>query len=88
MDIENEIPLTRLDENQKGEIAFIRGSQKIVKRLSDLGLIPMSEVLVMRKTMMRGPIEVYVKRTTLAIAHDIAENIFVKLKSNTKIKKN
>jgi DtxR family Mn-dependent transcriptional regulator len=71
------ISITKLKPFQKGFIAFLSGNRKIVQRLSDLGLIRKTEVEVIRKTPLGGPIEVLVRRTTIAMARDIAENIFV-----------
>jgi len=71
------IPITDLGPDQKGKIAFIRGDCKVVQRLADLGLTLGTPVSVTRKTPMNGPIEVFVRRTKLAIDHAISENIFV-----------
>ncbi len=71
------IPITDLGPEDKGKIAFIRGDCRIVQRLSDLGLTLGTTVSVTRKAPMNGPVEVFVRRTKLAIDHAIAENIFV-----------
>ncbi len=71
------IPITDLGPQEKGTIAFIRGDCKVVQRLSDLGLTLGTTVSVTRKAPMNGPVEVFVRRTKLAIDHAIAENIFV-----------
>lgn len=71
------IPITDLGPEQQGRIAFIRGDQKVVQRLSDLGLTLGTRVAVTRKTPREGPVEVFVRRTKLAIDHAIAEKIFV-----------
>ena len=71
------LPLTTLEHDQKGKIAFIRGDCKVVQRLSDLGLTLGTTVSVTRRAPMNGPVEVFVRRTKLAIDHAIAENIFV-----------
>jgi len=73
------VPITDLKPCQKGIIAFLRGESKVIQRLSDLGLTPGTVVTLMRKTPMAGPIEVCVRRTSLAVGHDIADNIFVEL---------
>jgi DtxR family Mn-dependent transcriptional regulator len=73
----NIVPITDLVPREKGVIAFIRGDKKVVQRLSDLGLTLRTEVEMLRKAPMNGPIEVCVRRTNLAIARDIADNIFV-----------
>ena len=77
LSIESPMPLTSLMPCQKGKIAFIKGDEKIVKRLSDLGLTPKSEILIVRKSTMNGPVEVFVRKTNLAIASEIARDIFV-----------
>ena len=71
------VPVTSLGPEEKGTIAFIRGDCKVVQRLSDLGLTLGTTVSVMRKAPMNGPVEIFVRRTKLAIDHTIAENIFV-----------
>jgi DtxR family Mn-dependent transcriptional regulator len=71
------IPVTELTPDQNGKIAFIRGDCKIVQRLSDLGLTLGTNVSILKKTPMDGPVEILVRRTKLAIDHAIAENIFV-----------
>jgi len=73
----NVIPITDLCPDQQGQIAFIRGDQKVVQRLSDLGLTLGTRVAVTRKTSLGGPVEISVRRTKLAIDHAIAEQIFV-----------
>jgi len=73
----NIVSITDLKPCQKGIIAFLRGSRKVIQRLSDLGLTPGTEVTLMRQTPMSGPIELSVRRTALAVGHDIADNIFV-----------
>jgi DtxR family transcriptional regulator, Mn-dependent transcriptional regulator len=71
------IPITDLEPEQNGQIAFIRGDCKVVQRLSDLGLTLGTQVAVMKKTPMNGPVEISVRRTKLAVDHVIAENIFI-----------
>jgi len=71
------VPITDLTAQQNGTIAFIRGDCKVVQRLSDLGLTLGTTVSVTRRAPMNGPVEVFVRRTKLAIDHAIAEKIFV-----------
>jgi DtxR family Mn-dependent transcriptional regulator len=73
----NIVPITELAPCEKGIIEFLRGDKKVVQRLSDLGLTLHTEVELLRKAPMNGPIEVCVRRTNLAIAREIADNIFV-----------
>ena len=73
----NIISITDLLPEQKGKIAFIRGDSKVVQRLSDLGLTLGTSVSILRRTPGGGPVEISVRRTKLAVDHDIAENIFI-----------
>jgi DtxR family transcriptional regulator, Mn-dependent transcriptional regulator len=71
------VRITDLKPCERGVIAFLRGDRKVVQRLSDLGLTLHTEIKLLRKAPMNGPIEVCVRRTNLAIAREIADNIFV-----------
>lgn len=71
------LPVSNLEPGQKGTIAFIRGDQKVVQRLSDLGLTVKTAISLVRKTPMDGPVEIAVRKTKLAIDRAIADNIFV-----------
>ena len=71
------IPITDLEPDQKGRIAFIRGDCRVVQRLSDLGLTLGTNVSVLKKAPMDGPVEIAVRRTKLAVDHAIAGNIFI-----------
>lgn len=73
------VPITDLKPCEKGIIAFLRGDRKIVQRLSDLGLTLKTEVEMKRRAPLNGPVEVCVRRTKLAIASEIADNIFVEI---------
>jgi DtxR family transcriptional regulator, Mn-dependent transcriptional regulator len=73
------VPITDLKPCEKGVIAFLRGDKKVVQRLSDLGLTLKTEVEMMRRAPLNGPVEVCVRRTKLAIASEIADNIFVEV---------
>ncbi len=71
------VSITDLEPCEKGAIAFLRGDKKVVQRLSDLGLTLNTKVELLRKAPMNGPIEICVRRTNLAIAREIADNIFI-----------
>lgn len=71
------VPVTELGPNQNGTIAFIRGDCKVVQRLSDLGLTLGTPISLLRKTPLDGPVELFVRKTKLAVDHKIAENIFI-----------
>ena len=71
------IPVTSLVPGQKGTIAFIRGDNSVVQRLTDLGLTLKTEIKLVRKAPLLGPVEIAVRKTRLAIDHAIADHIFV-----------
>jgi DtxR family transcriptional regulator, Mn-dependent transcriptional regulator len=71
------IPVTTLQPGQKGTIAFIRGDTSVVQRLTDLGLTLKTDIQLVRKAPLSGPVEIGVRKTRLAIDHAIADHIFV-----------
>ena len=71
------VPVTSLSPGEKGTIAFIRGDNSVVQRLTDLGLTLRTEIQLVRKAPLLGPVEIAVRRTRLAIDHAIADHIFV-----------
>jgi DtxR family Mn-dependent transcriptional regulator len=74
---EHLIPVTSLAPGQKATIAFIRGDNSVVQRLADLGLTLRTDIKLVRKAPLLGPVEISVRRTRLAIDHAIADHIFV-----------
>jgi DtxR family transcriptional regulator, Mn-dependent transcriptional regulator len=74
---EHLIPVTSLKPGETGVIAFIRGDNSVVQRLTDLGLTIRSEIQLIRKAPLLGPVEIGVRKTKLAIDHAIADHIFV-----------
>ena len=71
------IPVTSLGPGQRGTIAFIRGDNNVVQRLADLGLTLKTDIQLVRKAPLHGPVEIGVRKTRLAIDHAIADHIFV-----------
>ena len=71
------VPVTALRTGQKGTIAFIRGDSSVVQRLTDLGLTLKTDIRLVRKAPLYGPVEIAVRKTRLAIDHAIADHIFV-----------
>jgi len=71
------IAISRLKENQTGTVAFIRGDNKILRRLQNLGLTSGVKIMVNRIAPLRGPIEISFRGSKLAIGDEIACNVFV-----------
>ena len=71
------IAISRLSENQGGTVAFIRGDNKVLRRLLDLGLTPGTRINVTRVAPLKGPVEIAVRGSKLALGDEIACNVFV-----------
>jgi DtxR family Mn-dependent transcriptional regulator len=74
---ENIVALSTLKENHEATIAFIRGENRVLRRLNDMGLTPGVKVSVNRIAPLKGPMEICVRGSTLAIGDEIASNVFV-----------
>ncbi|NIP67382.1 ferrous iron transport protein A [Candidatus Bathyarchaeota archaeon] len=88
-----ELPLADLREGESGIITSIRtghgraggggrGARRgwgFRKRLEDMGLTPGTEVRVMRSAPFRGPLEIRVRGSRLALGKGMAERIFVEV---------
>jgi DtxR family Mn-dependent transcriptional regulator len=71
------ISLLELKPNQAARIAFIRGGKSMLQRLCDMGLTPGTEINVARIAPLKGPVEINVRGSNLALGNRIADNIFV-----------
>ena len=78
-------PLSRLKERQEGKIAFIRGDNKVLRRLLDLGLVPGTRVRMNRVAPLKGPVEVSVRGSRLALGEEIACNVFLEPPAGDKV---
>jgi DtxR family transcriptional regulator, Mn-dependent transcriptional regulator len=75
---ENVISLAELKEKQEGPIAFIRGDKKALHRLNEMGLTPGTNIKVSRIAPLKGPVEIIVRGSRLALGDEIACNVFIK----------
>ncbi len=73
------VAVSALKENQSGTVAFIRGDNKVLRRLLDMGLTPGAKLKVNRVAPFRGPVEIAVRGSKLALGDEVACNVFVKL---------
>ena len=76
------ISISSLKEKQTGKVAFIRGDNKILRRLLDMGLTPGTKVSVNRVAPLKGPVEITVRGSKLALGEEIACNVFVEQTAN------
>ena len=71
------VSMSALKENQEGLISFIRGDNKVLRRLLDLGLTPGTKIKVSRVAPLKGPMEIACRGSRLALGDEVACNVFV-----------
>lgn len=76
--IEEIVPLSILTEGERGRIVYIYGGRGLIRRLADMGLTPGVEVVVLRKALLNGPVEISVRGTNLALGYGVAKRVFIK----------
>ena len=79
--IEETIPLADLNQEEKAKVAFIIGGRRLVKRLTEMGLTPGTELIVLRSAPFLGPIEISLRGVSLALGRGVASKVFV-MRSN------
>ena len=81
--MENNIfPLTHLKEGEAGMISSIVSGWQAAKRLADLGLTAGTQIKVIRKAQISGPLQIEIKGSKLALGKGIASKILVKQLKN------
>ncbi len=78
----NVVSMSALKEKQEGKIAFIRGDNKVLRRLLDMGLTPGTKIKVSRIAPLKGPVEIAVRGSKLALGDEIVCNVFVERLAN------
>ncbi len=74
---QNLVSICNLKGGTTAKISFIRGEHRVLQRLLDMGLTPGTSIKVERVAPLKGPIEVCVRGSKVAIGQDIAANVFV-----------
>ena len=75
-------PLSSLPEGMPAKVAFIRAGKGALQRLYDMGLTPGTKVQIVRTAPLRGPVEVSVRGSRLAVGWGLASKIFVEADSD------
>jgi DtxR family Mn-dependent transcriptional regulator len=73
--------LSNLKPGEEGTISFIRGGNRACQRLLDLGLTRGTKVRVINAAPFRGPIEVGVRGTVIALGRGLAKHVFVEMEN-------
>jgi DtxR family Mn-dependent transcriptional regulator len=71
------VSISQLKDGERGKVSFIRGGQKALRRLCDMGLTPGTEITVVKSAPFHGPLEILVRGSRLAIGRGMTEIIFV-----------
>lgn len=73
------LPLASLSIGEKGRIVSVKGGYGVVQRLADLGLTSGTEIVVIRSALFRGPIEISVRGTRIALGRGVSAKISVEV---------
>jgi Fe2+ transport system protein FeoA len=68
-------PVTSLKEDEEGVIHSISGGLSLISRLAGMGIVPGTEIKVLRNS--RGPVIVLVNNTRVALGRGQASKILV-----------
>ncbi|MEM2892821.1 MAG: metal-dependent transcriptional regulator [Candidatus Bathyarchaeia archaeon] len=71
--------LSNLRPGERGKVAFIRGGGRACQRLLDMGLTPGTSIQVINAAPFRGPMEISVRGTKIALGRGLAGRIFVEV---------
>ena len=72
--------LEKLEIGQKGTIISLTGKGPIKQRMMDMGLVPGSEVEIIRVAPLGDPIEINLKGYNLSLRRNEAKNVMVEVK--------
>ena len=76
---QNLVPIYNLKTGASAKISFIRGEHRVLQRLLDMGLTPGTSIKVERIAPLKGPVEVCLRGSKVALGQDIAANVFVEI---------
>lgn len=71
------VNISVLKECEAGQVTLIRGDNRLLRRLSDMGLVLGASVEVTRITPPKTPVEIAIRGSKMTLNRDIALNIFV-----------
>ncbi len=76
------VSMSALREKEEATVAFIRGDNKVLRRLLDMGLTPGTKICITRVAPLNGPVEIAVRGSKLALGDEIVCNVFVEKNTN------
>ncbi|MHA1618679.1 MAG: FeoA family protein [Promethearchaeota archaeon] len=72
-----EIPLADLPLNHEGTVTHISAGHRATQRLSGMGIIPGTKIQIISQAPFRGPLQISIRGTRLAIGRGLAYKIMV-----------
>ena len=73
--------LSNLKPGEEGDVAFVRGGSNACQRLMDMGLTKGTKIRVTKAAPFRGPLEVSVRGTSLALGRGLAKHVFIQIEN-------
>ncbi|MFH2111542.1 MAG: metal-dependent transcriptional regulator [Candidatus Bathyarchaeota archaeon] len=74
--------LSNLKPGEKGRVAFMRGGKQACQRLIDMGLTPNTYVKMVNAAPFKGPVEIEIRGTSLALGRHLAAQVFVQVEED------
>ena len=86
--LEQEHPLTtqlsNLKPGEAGQVAFIRSGKQSGKRIQDMGLTPGTFIKMVNAAPFKGPVEVEVRGTSVALGRGLAAQVYIHVEDEGK----
>jgi DtxR family Mn-dependent transcriptional regulator len=86
--LEQEHPLTtqlsNLKPGETGQVAFIRSGKQSGKRIQDMGLTPGTFIKMVNAAPFKGPVEVEVRGTSVALGRQLAGQVYINVEDEGK----
>jgi ferrous iron transport protein A len=77
MDEKQVIDITKMKQGESATVVEIRGGRGLLQKLDSLGIMPGSKIVKLSAQIMRGPINIRVGNSRIAIGYGIARKIIV-----------
>jgi DtxR family Mn-dependent transcriptional regulator len=71
--------LSNLKPEEEGRVKFIRGGRQSARRIQDMGLTPGTYLKMVNAAPFKGPVEVEVRGTSLALGRRLAGQVYVEV---------
>jgi DtxR family Mn-dependent transcriptional regulator len=76
-------PLTSMEKGEEAKISFVRAGRGPLRRLCDMGLTPQTPIKMVTAAPLKGPVEIEVRGSKLAIGWKIASKVFVEAEAES-----